>query len=107
VSILSNEELIPMTQTPALLEPSFRDAVAIIAGAQELPEQTRRHWATSLRQIAKALDKPPEEHTGNRFPDDRASLHAMNSLTEQSQDREGDLHQISDNVLSIADEVIE
>ncbi len=49
-----------MSQTPALLEPSFRDAVAIIAGAQELPEQTRRHWATSLRQIAKALDKPPE-----------------------------------------------
>ena len=32
----------------------------MIANADELPDQTRRHWATSLRQIAKALDKPLE-----------------------------------------------
>jgi hypothetical protein len=47
-----------MTPTPLLIEPSFADAIAIIATAPELPEQTRRHWITSLRQIAKALDKP-------------------------------------------------
>ena len=51
---------IPMTQTPVLIEPSLADAIAIIATSAELPEQTRRHWATSLRQIAKALDKPLE-----------------------------------------------
>ena len=51
---------IPMTQTPVLIEPSLADAIAIIATSVELPEQTRRHWATSLRQIAKAFDKPLE-----------------------------------------------
>ena len=47
-----------MTEDPVLIETSFADAVAIIAAAQELPEQKRRHWTTSLRQIAKAFDKP-------------------------------------------------
>ena len=47
-------------ETPVLIETSFADAITIIAGTQELTEQTRRHWATSLRQIAKALDKPLE-----------------------------------------------
>jgi hypothetical protein len=46
--------------TPVLIEPSLADAIAIIAMSAELPEQTRRHWATSLRQIAKAFDKPLE-----------------------------------------------
>jgi integrase len=45
---------------PTLIETSFADAVEIIAAATELPEQTRRHWTTSLRMIAKALDKPVE-----------------------------------------------
>jgi hypothetical protein len=49
-----------MTATSPLIETSFADAIVIIAKADELPEQTRRHWATSLRQIAKALDKPLE-----------------------------------------------
>jgi integrase len=49
-----------MSQTPVLIETSFVDAIAIIAAADELPKQTQRHWATSLRQIAKALDKPLE-----------------------------------------------
>jgi site-specific recombinase XerC len=49
-----------MSQTPVLIEASFVDAIAIIAASDELPEQTRRHWVTSLRQIAKALDKPLE-----------------------------------------------
>src|SRR5262249_46353578 len=49
-----------MSQTPVLIEPSFLDAIAIIAASDELPKQTRRHWTTSLRQLAKALDKPLE-----------------------------------------------
>jgi hypothetical protein len=49
-----------MTQAPLLIEPSLADAIAIIAASAELPEQTRRHWATSLRQIAKVFDKPLE-----------------------------------------------
>src|SRR6516225_11193430 len=49
-----------MSQTPVLIETSFADAVAIIAASDELPNQTRRHWMSSLRQIAKALDKPLE-----------------------------------------------
>src|SRR5215510_5074976 len=49
-----------MSQTPALVETSFVDAIAIIAASGELPKQTQRHWTTSLRQIAKALDKPLE-----------------------------------------------
>jgi len=49
-----------MSQTPTLIETSFAGAIIIIAQAEELPQQTRRHWATSLRQIAKALDKPLE-----------------------------------------------
>jgi hypothetical protein len=44
----------------ALIETSFADAIGIIAAAAELPEQTRRHWMSSLRQIGKALDKPLE-----------------------------------------------
>jgi hypothetical protein len=49
-----------MTQTPLLVETSFIGAIAIIAASDEIPEQIRRHWSTSLRQIAKALDKPLE-----------------------------------------------
>src|SRR5262249_61200688 len=49
-----------MSQTPVLIEPSFVDAIAIIAASDELPKQTHRHWTTSLRQIANALDKPLE-----------------------------------------------
>jgi integrase len=49
-----------MSQTPLLIETSFVDAIAIIAASDELPKQTQCHWTTSLRQIAKALDKPLE-----------------------------------------------
>jgi hypothetical protein len=52
---------IPMAETPSkitLIEMSFADAIAMIAATDELAEQTRRHWMTSLRQIAKALGKP-------------------------------------------------
>src|SRR5262249_38098622 len=59
-SIPSPEEPIPMTQAPILIEPSFADAIVMIGQANELPEQTRRRWTTSLRQIAKAMDQPLE-----------------------------------------------
>jgi Phage integrase family len=39
---------------------SLAEAIAIIDAAVELPDQARRHWATSLRRIAKALDRPLE-----------------------------------------------
>jgi hypothetical protein len=49
-----------MVENAGLIETSFADAIEIIEASPELPEQTRRHWATSLRQIAKALDRPLE-----------------------------------------------
>src|SRR5262249_34015860 len=52
--------VIPMTETMSLIETSFADAIAVITQATELPEQTRRHWATSLRQIAKLSGRPLE-----------------------------------------------
>src|SRR5215831_15423874 len=57
-SIPSVNESILMTEPSVLIETSFADAVTIIASAHELPLQTRRHWMTSLRQIAKAMGKP-------------------------------------------------
>ena len=45
----------PAIPTTALLEPSFSDLVTAIEQANDLSEQTRRHWACSLRQIAKWL----------------------------------------------------
>jgi len=52
-------QVIPMTES-ALLERSFADAIAAIEAAAELPEDKRRHWGCSLRQIAKWLDRPVE-----------------------------------------------
>jgi integrase len=52
-------EVIPMTEN-ALLEPSVVDAIAAIEQASELPPSRRTHWVCSLRQIAKALGRPPE-----------------------------------------------
>jgi integrase len=42
-----------------LLEASFSDLISAIEQAKDLSEQTRRHWACSLRQIAKWLNRPP------------------------------------------------
>ena len=42
----------------APLGPSFSDLVAAIETAKDLSEQTRRHWACSLRMIGKWLDRP-------------------------------------------------
>src|SRR5271166_869802 len=49
-----------MAENPRLIETSFKDAIAIIAVAQELPAAKRLHWASSLRSAAKALGKPLE-----------------------------------------------
>jgi hypothetical protein len=51
--------VIPMPET-MLLEPSFADAITAIGLGDELAPSRRVHWTCSLRQIAKALDRPPE-----------------------------------------------
>jgi hypothetical protein len=77
--MLGNEELILMSEKPVLIEPSLADAIDIIAASEELREQTRRHWSSSLRQIAKALDKPlrviPARYSAVRT--DLAALHQL------------------------------
>jgi hypothetical protein len=47
-----------MIENTGLIEPSFQDAISMIAASEELPEQLKRHWTTSLRQFAKAVDRP-------------------------------------------------
>lgn len=42
-----------------LIEPSFAEALAAIERANELSLEKGRHWACSLRVIAKALGRPP------------------------------------------------
>ena len=49
-----------MTENAGLIEPSFQDAIAMIVASEELPEQLKVHWTTSLRQFAKATDRPLE-----------------------------------------------
>ncbi len=43
-----------------LLEPSFADAAKAIEMAGDLPVATRAYWLCALRQVAKAIGKPPE-----------------------------------------------
>jgi integrase len=50
-----------MTPTASLVEPSFAELIAAIEQAGDLPEHTRRHWACSVRQLAKWLDRPAAE----------------------------------------------
>src|SRR5438105_12828580 len=56
---------------PALLEASFADVAGAIEAATDLPARTRSQWLCSLRQIAKAMDKPwdiiPARWTAARF----------------------------------------
>ena len=62
-----------MTAT-TLLEPSFADVAMAIERAVDLPARIRSHWLCSLRQVAKALDKPraiPARWTAARFAIDR------------------------------------
>jgi integrase len=51
------DEVIPMPDK-TLLEPSFADALTAIERATELPASKRTHWACSLRQLAKWLERP-------------------------------------------------
>jgi hypothetical protein len=37
-----------MRENAVLIEQSFADAIAMIAAAEELPEEKRRHWATDV-----------------------------------------------------------
>jgi integrase len=48
-----------MTETERL-EPSFADAIAVIEKSSELTASRRIHWSCSLRKIAEALGRPPE-----------------------------------------------
>ena len=48
-----------MTETERL-EPSFADAIAAIQRSSVLTASRRTHWACSLRKIAEALGRPPE-----------------------------------------------
>jgi hypothetical protein len=70
-----------------LLERSFADAAKAIEGAVDLPAQTRTQWLCSLRQIAKAFDKPmeviPARWTAARFPIDRLH-HAVVGLNPKT-----------------------
>jgi integrase len=59
----------------ALGEPSLEDALTAINRAPFLPEATRQQWLCSIRQIAKALDRPlamlKARWTALRIPVDR------------------------------------
>jgi hypothetical protein len=39
-------------------EPSFADAMTAIEKAEDLSPTQKRHWSTSLRQMARYLDRP-------------------------------------------------
>jgi integrase len=82
-SIAGEEESLLMTENRSLIEPSFADAIAIIACAAELSEDKRRHWATSLRQVAKLLDKPLELMPA-RYSAVRADLLHLHRLTAKT-----------------------
>jgi len=47
-----------MPGNAGLIEPSLDDAIEMIAASTELPNQTKRHWMTSVRQFAKVEDRP-------------------------------------------------
>jgi integrase len=61
-----------MTQPMAPLEPTFSVAMTAIEDATDLSASVKRHWACSLRQIAKWLDRPvevtPARWTAIRLP---------------------------------------
>jgi hypothetical protein len=49
-----------MSEKVGLIEPSFQDAIEMIAASEELTDELKRHWTTSLRQFGKATDRPLE-----------------------------------------------
>jgi hypothetical protein len=66
---------VPVDADLALLEPSFADAVAAIAGDLNLPADVKTHWCCSLRRGAAFIDRPmvliPARWTAVRVPTDR------------------------------------
>ena len=64
--------MIPMPEQSKLLEPSFTSAITAIEQATDLTKEVKRHWACSLRQIGKWLDRPlvmiPARWTSIRGP---------------------------------------
>ena len=76
-----------MTETPILIETSFADAIAIIAAAPELSEHIRMHWPSSMRQVAKFMDRSPKDIPA-RYSAIRADLsqlhHAPAGLTAKT-----------------------
>lgn len=67
-----------MTENTAL-EPTFADMMEAIDAATDLPEQTRRHWRSSVAGIAKAFDQPPELIPA-RFSAARARMAALHHV---------------------------
>ena len=76
-----------MPENTGLIEPSFHDAIAMIAASKELPVQLKRHWSTSLRQFAKAMERPlrviPARYSAVRN-DLAAWHHARSGLTPKT-----------------------
>jgi hypothetical protein len=76
-----------MTETPTLIETSFADAIAIIAAALELSEHVRIHWPSSMRQVAKFIDRSTKDIPA-RYSAIRAHLsklhHAPAGLTAKT-----------------------
>jgi integrase len=76
-----------MPENAGLIEPSLQDAIAMIAASEKLPGQLKRHWTTSLRQFAKAVDRPleiiPARYSAVR--NDLANWHhALSGLTPKT-----------------------
>jgi integrase len=71
----------PVDAEIALLEPSFADAVAAIAGDPNLAAAVKTHWCCSLRRVAAFLDRPmvllPARWTAVRVPASRLNATAL------------------------------
>src|ERR671938_113664 len=61
----------PHSHTP-LIERSLTDVIAAVEVAEDVTAETRKQWLCSIRQIAKALDRPlellPARWTALRIP---------------------------------------
>jgi hypothetical protein len=68
-----------MSEEYTTLEPSFAAVVAAIDAATDLPEQTRRHWRSSLLATAKAFDRPLEDIPG-RYSAVRARMAGLHHV---------------------------
>ncbi len=73
--------------TDKLQEPSFADVVRAIDSATDLPPRKQAEWLCSIRQIAKALNRPadsiPARLTAARFAIDRLH-HAQVGMNEKT-----------------------